>query len=110
MRYYLIDEIRCKDMELVSGYLRDNTTASGLDNVFWVNLSGSCLNERQKDHADCRPFCFALEIGRDFIKAELFIRTLRGFNCACSGFPDEAQTRYIIKFVDELLRTLEIKG
>jgi hypothetical protein len=110
MRYYLIDEITPRDMERIFGFLRDNATASGLDNVFWINVPESCLNETQQDHADCRPYCFAVELGRDMIKAELFIRTLRGFNCLCSGFSNEAQKHYVIHFVDEMIRELGVKA
>jgi hypothetical protein len=110
MRYYLIDEITPKDMELISGFLRENAVASGLDNVFWVNLPEDGLNKTQKDHADCRPYCFALEIGKGLIKAELFIRTLRGFNCACSGFCDEMQRRYIMEFMDGMMKKIGVKA
>lgn len=110
MRYYLIDEITSRDMELISGFLRENAAPSGLDNVYWVNIPDSCLNETQQDHAGCKPYCFAMELGKGLIKAELFVRTLRGFNCACSEFSNETQKHYVIQFVDEMLRTLEIKA
>jgi|WetSurMetagenome_2_1015567.scaffolds.fasta_scaffold250259_2 hypothetical protein len=110
MRYYLIDEITSREIEQISGFLRDNATASGLDNVFWVNIPDGCLNVTQQDHADCRPYCFAVELGRNLIKAELFVRTLRGFNCACSGFSNEAQARFIVNFVDGIIRELKIKA
>jgi hypothetical protein len=109
MRYYLIDEIAANDMERLTGFFRDNAVASGLDKVFWINIPENCLNETQIGHADCHPYFFAVELGSGMLKAEFYVRTLRGFNCTCSGFPDDAQTRFVIRFVDGLIRELKIR-
>lgn len=109
MKYYLIDEIPVTDMERLSGFLSDNATASGLDKVFWINMPADCLNETQCSHADCHPYLFAIELGSGYLKAEFFVRTLKGFNCTCSGFPGEAQVRFIMRFVDEMIKKLNIK-
>jgi hypothetical protein len=109
MRYYLIDEISVTDIELLAGFLRDNATASGLNKVFWVKIPEDCLNETQCSHTDCCPYFFALELGADYLKAEFFVRTLKGFNCMCTGFPDDAQARFIMRFVDEMINKLKIR-
>jgi hypothetical protein len=109
MKYYLIDEIPVTDMERLSGFLRDNAVASGLDRVFWVNIPADCLNETQCSHTDCHPYFFAVELGADYLKAEFFVRTLKGFNCTCKGFPDDAQARFIMGFVDEMINKLKIR-
>jgi hypothetical protein len=109
MKYYLIDEIPATDMERLSGFLRDNAASSGLDKIFWVSIPENCLNETQCTHADCCPYFFAVELGSGYLKAEFFVRTLKGFNCTCSGFPDDDQVRFIMCFVDEMIKKLKIR-
>jgi hypothetical protein len=109
MRYYLIDEIAVNDMERLTGFLKGNVAISGLDKVFWVPIPEDYLNERQCSHTDCRPYYFAIELSTGLLKAEFFIRTLKGFNCTCSSLADDTQMRFIIRFVDEMIKGLKIR-
>jgi hypothetical protein len=109
MKYFFIDEISGSDMERLSMFLSDNATSSGLDKIFWVNITEDFLNETQCSHADCRPYFFAIELGSGYLKAEFFVRTLKGFNCTCSGLSDDSQTRFIMRFVDEMIKKLKIR-
>jgi hypothetical protein len=109
MRYYLIDEISDMDMERISLFLRDNGKISDLDKIFWINLPEEYLSEIQSGHAGCKPYVFAVELGSCMVKSEFFIRTLKDMRCSCSGYSDLRQSQFIIHFVDEMIRVLEIR-
>src|SRR5512136_2526873 len=101
MKYYLIDELSAPDLERISVFLRDNGTISGLDKIYWISIPEEYLNQIQSGHAGCQPYVFAVELGAGMIKAEFFIRTLKGMRCSCSGYPDSRQIQFIIRFLDE---------
>jgi len=109
MKYYLIDEISGQDMERLSLFLEHNGTMSGLDKIFWINAPEEILNETQSGHVRCHPYFFAVELGAGMIKAEFFIRTLKDMRCTCSSSADERQSQFIIRFVDDIIRKLDIK-
>jgi len=109
MKYYLIDEINGKDIERISPFLRENGNISGLEGMFWINVPDKYLNEIQSCHPDCKPHVFAVELGVSTVRAEFFIRTLKDMKCSCSGYSDRQQTRFIISFMDEMIRKLDIR-
>ena len=96
-------------MEKLSGFLKDNATMSGLDKVFWIYVPEKYFNETQCSHVDCQPYFFAVELGAGMIKAEFYIRTLKGFKCSCNGYADPNQSQFIIGFVDEMIRELDLR-
>jgi hypothetical protein len=109
MKYYLIEEIIYTDMEKLALFLRENGNASGLERLFWINLPERYLNEVQSGHTGCKPYVFAVELGAGAIRAELFVRTLKDMRCSCSGCSDKRQTQFIMRFMDEMIRKLEIR-
>jgi hypothetical protein len=109
MKYYLIDEIASLDMERVSVFLKDKGTMSGLDKVFWINMPEEYLNGTQSLHVDCGPYFFAVEMGSNMVKAEFFVRTLKDMRCSCNGYSDSRQGQFIIRFMDEMIRELNIR-
>jgi hypothetical protein len=109
MKYYLTDEINGTDMGRLSRFLMENGKVSGLDRIFWINVPDKYLNEIQSGHPDCKPYVFAVELGPGMVKAEFFIRTLKDMRCSCSGYSDKKQSQFIMRFMDEMIRKLEIR-
>jgi len=108
MKSYVVDEVSANDLENIKSYLSDNATSSGMEKLFWVDLPVKNLNIKQKDHVDCCPHRFAIEIGDSWIKAEFFVRTSKKFKCECSGYCNDNQKRYIIRYVDNIISNLNI--
>ena len=109
MKYYLFDEIPHKDMKKIEEFLEKNCTRSGIDRLFWVEVPGNCLSEMQSGHKDCQPYVFPIETGKDWIKAEFFIRTLRDLNCTCSGYCMNNQRDFILDYMDNIIASLNIR-
>lgn len=109
MRAYLIDEIDPGGMEKIAGYLRKTAIPSSMEKVFWLPIPEELLNETQHTHTRCRPHVFGVELGKDWVKLELFSRSLKGMQCTCQGYCTESQTDYIIRFAHTMLENLGIR-
>ena len=109
MRAYLIDEIGNPDMEKIKGFLSRNAIESGMEGIFWVKVPPDLLSETQHQHEACRPHVFAVELGRGFVKWELFVRSLQNMRCTCPGFCTSPQRDFIIRFADLMVDQLNIR-
>lgn len=109
MRAYLIDEVRSQEMDRVKGFLKENAVRSNLEEIFWVKIPDDLLSETQYLHAQCQPHVFAVELGPDWIKLELFIRTLKSIRCDCPAYCTPGQRDYIFRFADGIIERLEIR-
>ena len=108
MRSYLIDQIKGADIEKITVYLEENARRSHLENLFWVELPQEVLSPPQSLHVDCLPYVFSIEIGTDWIKFELLIRTLKSMGCDCGGYATELQRDYITRYADKMIKDLRI--
>ncbi len=109
MRAYLIDEISKPDMEKIAGFLKQHAIHSSLEQVFWIKVPDDILSDIQFRHKDCRPHVFAVEIGPDWIKLELFIRTLTSIRCDCPAYCTAQQMSHLHHFADGMIEQLGIQ-
>lgn len=109
MRAYLIDEISPSDMEKITDFFKKNAISSNLDSIFWVKLPNDLLNGAQFEHQFCKPHVFAVELGSNFVKLELFVRNLKNMRCTCHGFCTEQQRRYVFDFAHGMIEQLGIR-
>jgi hypothetical protein len=109
MKQYLIDEIARSDLSRIKEYLDKRAKTSGLEGIWWVELGEEQLSDVQMAHPDCQPHCFAVELGRNFIKFETLIRSRRRMRCSCIGYATPHQRNLIMDFADNLVADLELK-
>ena len=109
MKQYLLDEIARPDLPRIKAYLNEKAQPSGLDGIWWVELTQEQLSEVQRAHPDCQPHCFAVELGRNFVKFEFLIRSRRTMRCPCIGYATRPQRDYIMDFADRLTSDLALK-
>jgi len=109
VRQYLLDEIRRGDLPRLREYLNGHATPSSLEGVWWVDLAEDLLSPEQSAHPECRPFRFAVELGDDFVRFELLIRSEQTMRCSCIGYATRAQRDFILAFADRLVEELALK-
>lgn len=109
MRSYLIDEIAPSDMEKIKGFLQENTMPSELDSLYWVRLPRDLLSSLQYQHSDCGPHVIGVELGKDWIKLEFFVRSLKVMRCECQDYCTSQQISFITNFAHDILEDLQIK-
>ena len=108
MRAYLIDEISPSDIKKISLFLKQNSSQSSLENVFWVEIPEDLLTGIQFKHQTCRPHVFAIETGDHWVKAELFVRSLQTMRCDCQSYCSPQQREFILNFMQHMIDTLNI--
>ncbi|EFK06742.1 conserved hypothetical protein [delta proteobacterium NaphS2] len=108
MRAYLLDEINRENIQKIVEFLKENTSRSTMEQIFWVKFPEDLLSPLQFRHTGCQPHFFAVEVGPDWIKLEFFVRSLETMKCDCAGYCTDAQRDHIIKFADGMLDKLSI--
>ena len=108
MRTYLIDELSPSKVEEIREFLGEHAIRSSLDQIFWVQIPDDLLSEMQFLHSKCKPHVFAVELGPDWVKLELFVRTLKSMRCDCPGYCTGQQRNFILNFADGMIEQLKI--
>jgi hypothetical protein len=109
MRQYLLDEINRSDYQRLRDYLTEHAQASGLQDVWWIDLPEDLLNPEQFAHQDCQPFRFAIELGDEYLRIEFLIRSRNTMRCSCIGYATRQQRDFILAFADRLVEELKLK-
>ena len=109
MKQYRIDQLREEDYYKLLNYLHDNADHTAMEEVYWVNLPDELYDTVQKQHIDCQPFYFAINLSFTSINFEWLIRSRERIHCNCIQYATKSQRDYIINFADNLLKELEIK-
>ncbi len=109
MRQYLLDEIRRDDLSRIRDYLNEHAGASGLEDVWWVDLAEDLLSPEQFSHPEHHPFRFAVELGDKFVRFEFLIRSRETMRCSCIGYATRPQRDFILAFADRLVEDLALR-
>ena len=109
MKQYVIDQLREPDYEKVLEFLKKNADASEFGDIFWVMLPVELYSDIQKEHKQCHPFCFAVNLSSNQADFELLIRSRRILRCTCISYADSKQRDYIMDYADRMLEDLNIK-
>lgn len=108
MKQYVIDELRPGEAGRLKDYFETAFGPPEMDTLFWIPVPESRLSETQRDHKDCRPFYFAVEIDDNRIACELLVRTRSAIRCSCIAYATAGQREWLIDTIDEIFETLEI--
>ncbi|RLB11444.1 MAG: hypothetical protein DRG27_01195 [Deltaproteobacteria bacterium] len=109
MRSYFIDEISKKDMQKIEEFLKNNAISSPIEGLFWIQIPEQLLTKEQAEHKECAPHICALELGRDWIKLELFVRSAKSLRCTCCGYCTEEQRDFIISYANRMIDQLGVR-
>lgn len=108
MRQFLIDELRPQEVERIRGYLHRHCEGSELDQLFWLRIPDDLISEAQAGHVQCAPFYFAVELGRNWVKLELLVRTRSRLRCSCIRYASPEQREFLLHFADAMVEELQI--
>lgn len=108
MRQYVIDQLRPEDYQTIKAYLDAHADDSGVDGLYWIPIEDKLLSPVQRDHSDCRPFVFALELTPARLAAEFLVRSRSRMRCACIAYATDEQRDWLISMVDTILEKLGV--
>lgn len=109
MKSYIIDEISKDGIDKIKAYLIQNALKSSLAQIFWIRMPEDILSETQFSHKSCYPHVFAVELGKDWVKFEFYVRSLYNMRCTCPGYCTRIQQDYVIEFANKMIEILKIR-
>lgn len=107
---YLVEEISSRDLKRIAGFLEEYAFPSKVEGIYWVKVPQDILSRKQYSHPACAPHVCAVELGRDWVKMEFFVRSLKKMRCTCPGAATEQQREFITAFVHGMLDELGIEA
>jgi len=108
MKQYVIDELRPEDHNKIKEYLDQTYGAAEMGAIYWVPVAADLLTEIQREHADCQPYYFAIDLQENRLALELLVRTKNRVRCACIGYASKDQRIWIMEVVDAIFERLDI--
>jgi hypothetical protein len=108
MKQYVIDEIRPGDHARIKTHLDEHYGVTGFEGLYRLPIAPEWLSKHQKDHDDCGPHYFALELFEDRLVCELLVRTNQRIRCDCFQYATKDQLNWLIQVVDNVFQDLHI--
>jgi len=109
MKQFVIDELRPMDYEKLKNYLDARFGAAALSGIYWMPIAPEILSDIQREHTECQPLYFALDLNPDRISVELLVRTKIRMRCSCMAYATEKQCNWLMGRVDAIFDQLEIE-
>jgi len=103
MRFIVIDELSPMERDNIESWLKRNLAPGPLPGLFWLEVPGDLLEERQESHRAHGPFRFSLELGRDSLRLELLIRNSAALHCSCTAYASARQRHFALETLDRML-------
>lgn len=109
MKQYVFDQLREDDYHRIHEYLKENGEETVFKEVFWLHVPEDLYTGTQKEHPECHPFYFAVNLSQDKVDFELLIRSRQILRCSCIRYADRRQRDYIMDCADRMLEDLQIR-
>lgn len=110
MRCYVIEDLYPEHLQKLTAALTEKGFAGSLDGIYYLPLPEELLTETQREHAaECGPHICVLEVLEEgALKLELLVRAQNKLRCECVFYATEPQRQYIITFLDDFIRQMDI--
>jgi len=109
MRQILIDELIHDEVAAAHEFLRANAVESGIEGLYWVELTEDLLDPEQFEQKRDHPFCFAVEVGDSWIKLELLIRSRHNMRSAETRFASRSQLEFVLEYSNRIIEKAGLK-
>lgn len=109
MKQYVLDQLRESDCDDIEEFLKKNAEPTVFSEVFRVRLPEELYTDVQKEHSECYPFYFAVNLSHGKVAFELLIRSQQIIRCSCIRYADTKQREYILNYADQMLDELNIR-
>ena len=110
MRQYRIDELSREERANIESYLKRTLKSGFMEDVFWIEVPQDLLGRAQRQHENCAPFYFAVELEADAVSFELLVRSQTNLHCDCIAYASAAQREFLLRFIDTMLQEEAIRA
>ena len=108
MKQYMIDQLREADFHKLEDHLNSYAESGELPGIYWSPLPEELYADTQREHKECQPFYFAVNLNRQAISFEMLIRTRNRLRCGCIQYANQKQREYILNYADDLFEKLSL--
>lgn len=109
MRQLFIDQLSPEDVAAVKNFLKANVIESGVEGLYWVELTRDLLDPDQFECEADHPFCFAVEVGDSWVKFEFLIRSRTNLRSAQMRYASRMQRDFILNYSDRIIKDLDLR-
>ncbi|HIP38778.1 MAG TPA: hypothetical protein EYG88_05245 [Desulfocapsa sulfexigens] len=110
MRQILVDDLSPMERDNIDSYLKRNLKQGPMIGLYWIILPEELLTDTQKEHTDCSPFYFGVEVQKNGVCFELLVRSNAHLHCDCIAHATPEQRQYVLEFMDTMLDEEQIRS
>lgn len=110
MRQYRIDQLSREERANIESYLKRTLSPGPVAGVYWIEVPQDLLSSEQREHGDCGPFFFAVELEAEAVCFEMLVRSKTNLHCSCIAYASKAQRDFVLRFVDRMLQEEHIRA
>jgi len=103
MRKFVIDDLSPMERDNIDSYLKRHLKKGPMIGIYWIVLPNEILSDNQKNHTDCAPFYFGVEVEKDSVCFELLVRSNAHLHCDCIAHATSEQRQHVLDFLDTML-------
>ena len=109
MRQILIDELIPDEVAAIHEFLQANAVESGIEGLYWVELTEDLLDPEQFGQKKDHPFCFAVEVGDSWVKFEFLIRSQHNIKSTGTRFASRSQLEFVLQYSNRIIGETGLK-
>ena len=110
MRQFVIDDLSPMERDNIDSYLKRNLKQGPMIGLYWIVLPEELLTDIQKEHTDCSPYYFGVEVEKDLVRFEFLVRSNAHLHCDCIAHATSEQRQYVLDFLDTMLAEEQIRS
>ena len=110
MRKFVIDDLSPMELDNIDSYLKRNLKQGPMIGIYWIVLPEDILTNIQKEHKDCSPFYFGVEVEKNAVCFEFLVRSNAHLHCDCIAHATSEQRQHVLDFVDTMLEEEHIRS
>lgn len=110
MRQFCIDELSREERDNLESYLKRTAKSGPVAGIFWLELPPDLWGSAQVGHEACGPFSLGIELTENKLIVELLVRSQSNLHCSCISYATPAQREFLLRFLDTMLATEQIRA
>jgi hypothetical protein len=110
MRQFVVDDLSPMERDNIDSYLKRNLKTGPMIGLYWIVLPDNILTDLQKEHTDCGPFYFGVEVEKDLVRFEFLVRSNAHLHCDCIAHATTEQRQHVLAFIDTMVDEEQIRS
>ena len=110
MRQYRIDQLSREERANIESYLKRTLQPGPMEGIYWIEVPQDLLGAEQREHQECGPFYFAVELEEEAVSFEMLVRSQTNLHCSCIAYATSAQRDFVLRLADKMVQEEQIQA